>query len=314
MARDKITIQHRFELIGWNLVSGLLRLLSRRATVHLADGAGWLFYHLFRVRRHLIDSQLAIAFPDESSDWRQRTGCRSWQNSILTFFEFLRPQSLAEAGGDDFADQEGFDEYARPLKTNPGNGLLVTGHLGNWEAMGRMAIRENVRIAAVAKPMHNPLINDVINSSRHKTGLELLMVKGNMKGIVDAAKQGKWVAFVGDQDARRRGMFIDFFGRPASTAGGPAYFAYTLNLPLLPVYCVRRTDALRGVKLIVHPPIWPDLAADREEEILRLTKAHTASLEQIVRQHPEDYFWLHNRWKTRPKVRKGHDSRNQDKI
>src|SRR5690606_21776486 len=157
--------------------------------------------------------------------------------------------------------------------------LILTGHMGNWEALGRLSIRENVELAAVAKPMHNPLVNNSIIESRAEQGLEVLQIKKSMKSIVEAVRAGKWVAFVGDQDARKNGIFVEFFGRPASTAMGVALFAYKLGTPVQPAFCVRMRDQERNLKVIFMPTIYPDQSADRDEEIRRITQEHTSALE-----------------------------------
>jgi KDO2-lipid IV(A) lauroyltransferase len=271
-----------------------------------ADSAGWLMYHILRIRRDTIDEQLEMAFGNELSNAeRQAIGCKSWQNCVLTFFEFLQPSPWLSKGWDEFRAQEGYDEYCEPLKKSHGSAFVITAHIGNWEALGSLAEREHVQLAAVAKAMHNPLVNNYILKSRAKRGLEVLQLKGNMKGIVDAARAGKWVAIVGDQDARRSGIFVDFFGRPASTAVGAAHFAWKLDKPLLPSFCVRLPDAGRHLKLVFMEPVYPDPTADRDEEMKRITQLHTRALEEVIRRYPSDYFWLHRRWKTKPKTRKG---------
>lgn len=284
------------------LVAGFLKLVPRPLMILAADFFGWLMYRVLRIRRDTVDEQLRLAFGDEYSPKElSAMGCKSWQNCVLTFFEFLQPSPFMSAGWDEFREQEGYEENCVRLLREHGNALVVTGHIGNWEALGSLAERENVKLAAVAKAMHNPLVNNYILKSRAKRGLHVLQLKGNMKGIVDAVRQGEWVAIVGDQDARRSGIFVDFFGRPASTAPGTAHFALRLNKPILPSFCVRLPDAGRHLKLIFCEPIYPDLTAEPAAELERITQLHTRALESVIRRYPADYFWLHRRWKTQPK-------------
>jgi hypothetical protein len=136
-------------------------------------------------------------------------------------------------------------------------------------------------------------------------GAEIILTGDSMKAVVDGVHQGKCVGFVADQDAGENGLFVDFFGCPASTARGPALFAVTLGIPLVPMFMVRDTTPERRLVLHVGEPLFADQAADRKAEVRRLTEAHTRQLEDAVRQHPADYFWLHRRWKTRPSVKQG---------
>jgi KDO2-lipid IV(A) lauroyltransferase len=293
---------HYIEYLGWRLITGLLKLIPRRGIIVFADAAGWMLYHVLRVRRDVIDSQLRLAFASEKSpEELAAIGLKSWQNAVLTFFEFIQPNPIGSEGWDRFHAKEGDEEYCQPLIRGGEGVLVLTGHIGNWEALGGLARREGVKMVAVAKPMHNDLVNESILESRRRRGLEVIQLKTSMKGIIDAARQGKWIAIVGDQDARRRGVFVNFFGRPASTAPGIAHLSHLLDLPVLPGFCVRIKDADRHLKVIYAPPIYPDKSADREADILRITQEHTAALEAVIRRHPEDYFWLHRRWKTQPK-------------
>lgn len=301
-----VTFQHRVEFACWKGMAFLLDFFPRELCIKLADVLGWLAYKVFKIRRKTIDQQLRMAFGKEKSDAEiQRIACKSLQNTVMTFFEFLQPR-LLDNRGKVFEEEEGFDENIRPFLIAGKNAIVSTGHIGNWEAMGILGRRENVKLAAVAKAMHNPLVNEEIVSSRKDMGLQVLQVKSSMKSIVDAFRKNSWVAFVGDQDARRRGIFIDFFNTPASTATGTAYFSLKMGVPIVPVYCIRMTDKRRSLKLICLEPIWPQTVEkdQEEEEILRLTRLHTEALEKVVRKYPENYFWLHQRWKTRPKSKK----------
>jgi KDO2-lipid IV(A) lauroyltransferase len=298
------SLGHYIEFIGWQAVKVVLKIVPRKLMICFADIAGWLMYYVLRVRRAEIDQQLTLAFKDTLSPKQiNQIGLRTWQNTVLTFFEFLQPDPIGSKGWDDFIDREGYEEHCVPFIRAGENPLVVTGHLGNWEAMGKMVERERIPIAAVAKPMHNPLVNASIERSRARRGLEVLPLKASMKGIVDAIRKGKWVAFVADQDARRAGIFVEFFNRPASTATGVAQFAYRLNKPMLPTFSVRKHDAQRTLMMVFQPPIYPDPEADKESEIYRMTQEHTRALEDVVRRYPESYFWLHRRWKTQPKIR-----------
>ncbi len=299
--RGRITFLHRLEYIGWLTITALLRLVPRRGMIIFADAAGWALYHVFKLRRDVIDSQLQASLGHDSGHNLTTIGCRSWQNAVLTFFEFVQPDPIGSAGWDDYPDRIGFEQNAKPLIDGNQAGIILTAHIGNWESLGRLAQNVGVPVAAVAKPMHNQLVNNSILKSRARHGFEVLEIKRTMKAIPDALRSGKWVAILGDQDARRRGIFVNFFGRPASTAPGAARFARMLNCPVLPAFSVRSDTPDRQLKVIFAEPIWPDLDADPDSDVLRITQEHTSALEDVIRQYPADYFWLHRRWKTQPK-------------
>lgn len=295
------TLGHRIQFALWAGTAAFLRLMNRPAAVRLADAMGWTAFHVFRLRRPLVMSQMEAAVGDGVAPARLAAMARrAYQNSILTFFEFIQPGLLTFPDGRSaIAGVEGL-EYGTGLIGSPA--LVVTGHLGNWEALAALLGTHGVEMVAVAKPMHNPLVQArvVADRARHR-GLEIALTGTSMKTMVDATRAGKWLGFPADQDAGRRGVFIDFLGQPASTATGAGFFAWKLGLPILPAYCVRDETPGRPLRVFLFPPIRPDTSAEREAESLRLTIAHTAALEEMVRRFPSDYFWFHRRWKTRPK-------------
>jgi len=295
----KPLLRHYAEFVSLIAVEWLVRPLPRRFTVRLA---GWVGRVLMaaNVRRRHVEEQLAIAFgpavPGDAE--RARLVHSIYQNTILTFLEFLQQAILRR---DLVASIEREHVVAPLLQAGPI--MMVTGHIGNWEAFGVLLADYGVRGVMLAKPIHNPLLQQQIVERRTAAnGAELILTGDSMKAVVDAVHQGKCVGFVADQDAGENGLFVDFFGCPASTARGPALFAITLGIPLVPMFLVRDTTPERRLVLHVGEPLFANQEADRKAEVRRLTEAHTRQLENAVRQHPADYFWLHRRWKTRPKT------------
>lgn len=286
------------EYIGWKVATFTCRFLSRPVTILLSDFLGWFLWRVCHVRKQIILNNLNIAFgktmtPAEIDELALRT----FQNTLLTFFEFLSP-SLVGNYGDVINDCEG-EENGLPFVNK--QALCLLAHIGNWEAQSRIPQHYgNVKFKAFVKPMHNPLVNREIVEQRRKWGVEIIP---STKFGTEAINNGEWIAFLGDQDASRRGIFVDFFGRPASTFKGPAFFSWKFDLPILPLFLVRIRDKNRSMRIICLPPIYPDKTKDKDSEIVRLTQAHTKALESVIRRYPDSYFWLHRRWKTQPKTK-----------
>lgn len=306
------TFGHYLEYAGWVTLAALLKLLPRIAAVRLARAAGFFVFHVLRVRRRLVEEQLAIAFGNEMSEKeRRQIALTCYQNSIITFFEFLQPRALSRRRNDIVTHVENPEVYEQALAQKVVLGL--SGHIGNWEALGADSNRWGYPVVGLVKPLHNPLINKVVVESRRRQGMDILSTAASMKGVITLVRQGKWPTFLSDQDARRTGIFVDFFGKPASTATGVAYFSYKLNLPIMMGFSYREKTPLRELRLKMLPLVYPNPSAPRDEEIKRLTEIHVRALEVSIREHPEDYFWLHNRWKTKPKRRRSmpHDRNNE---
>lgn len=297
------TVTHRLEYAGWLVMAATLRWLPRRVLVMLADACGWLLYRIARVRRAVVEENLRRAFgATKSAAELDRIALRSYQNAVLTFCEFVRPEYVGAAALALYSEVRGL-EHVLPFRDKPA--VFLTAHIGNWELQGAAICAMGFEMDAVLKPLHNPLIDQWVERRRRQAGFGLIPTTGSLKPIVSSVRRGRHPVFLADQDARRSGLFVDFLGSPASTAAGPAFFALKMGVPIVAGFSVRNWDRFRTLRLLVFPPIFADPKAPFEQEIERLTKAHVQLLEEVVRMYPESYFWLHRRWKTRPKTKAG---------
>ncbi|NLD61879.1 hypothetical protein GX645_05440 [Candidatus Sumerlaeota bacterium] len=289
-------LSNRLEYMGWILSCAVVRLLSRRAAIRIADCMGWLLWRVGKVRKQVVLENLHIAFGGVKSEKEiDRIALESIQSCILTFIEFLHPELVGELYGDVL---QTVDEPENGLALVDKQGLCLLAHIGNWEVQGKIPAHYGVKYRAFAKPMHNPLVNKAIVEQRRKIGINLIFTNRTNVEVADAIKHKEWIAFLGDQDASSRGIFVNFFGKAASTFKGAGFYSWKFGLPILPLFTVRLRDKNRTLKVICRPPIYPDTNADRDTEILRLTQAHTAVLESVIKEYPESYFWLHRRWKS----------------
>ncbi|NQU43653.1 lysophospholipid acyltransferase family protein [bacterium] len=302
-ARRKPRLRHRFEYALLLAGAAVVVCLPRRAHSFVSRVAAFGWYYLFPFRRSVALENLARAFPEQTSDWRAATirACARHFIRVALEFPLLRKPDAAVLK-DMVADFEGRDNFEAMGSTRE-PAICVAGHLGNWELeVAWFSLVEQSRISAVAKPLHNPLVERMVYYSRRARGLEIVHTRNTLRQGLRALHEGKVLAFLADQDARRRGVFVPFFGHLASTYREPASFACRLNIPLALFTCVRRADGFYRIR--VYPPLYPDPLADRREEVCRLTRLHVEQLEEAIREHPEQYFWFHRRWKTQPKIEK----------
>jgi KDO2-lipid IV(A) lauroyltransferase len=179
-----------------------------------------------------------------------------------------------------------------------GRGMIfLTGHLSNFELAGAM-VSQVFPMAFVAKPLSNPGAEHWVSAIRRSAGLDVLPTHVGVRGVVKRLRAGGTVAMLADQDARRDGVFVPFFGRPASTPAGPAWFSLATGAPIVFCTCARAADGRLEVRF--SPPIVPQGEAGDAEAVRVLTARHTALLEAAVRERPAQWFWLHKRWKTAP--------------
>jgi Kdo2-lipid IVA lauroyltransferase/acyltransferase len=179
--------------------------------------------------------------------------------------------------------------------------MLVTGHFGNWEMGGYVLGMLGFKTYAIARPLDNPFLDDLFRNHRERTGQGILAKKGDYDRLQEILASNGVVATLADQDAGQRGLFVDYFGQPASTHKAVALLALEYNVPMA-VIGVRKVGNPIRYENICEDVILPDEYAGSADAVKKITQRFTSALERIVRTAPEQYFWLHRRWKHQPKA------------
>ncbi len=179
-----------------------------------------------------------------------------------------------------------------------GRGAVVaTSHSGNWELLGAALALNGFPMIAVAQKQTNAEMDRFINDYRTLVGMHVTYKTG-VREMVKMLSAGKVIGMLMDQDAGRDGVFVDFFQRQASAPKGPAFLARMKNAPIVPTFITENTDGTHTV--LIQKPIWVGQTEDKEHDILVATQQLTKIIEQHIISHPQEWFWLHNRWKSRP--------------
>ncbi len=181
--------------------------------------------------------------------------------------------------------------------------LIVTGHFGNWELAGYALGALGFRTYAIARVLDNPHLERFLNRFRQGTGQTILAKKDDFARLTAAVTAGGKVATLADQDAGPRGVFVPFFGRPASAHKAVALMALEFDARIVVVGVPRVGDPMR-YEVVCEDAFDAADYADRPDAVKAITERYHAALERLIRRHPEQYFWLHRRWKTRPSERK----------
>jgi KDO2-lipid IV(A) lauroyltransferase len=187
----------------------------------------------------------------------------------------------------------------RYLLENKSGVIMVTGHYGNWELIGYAMACVGFDIAAVMRPLDNPYLNDYTVRTRAAGGLKLIYKKGMTEIAEEVLQKGGSVGFIADQNAGHKGLFVDFFGRKASTYKSIGLLAREYNVPIM-IGCARRISNNLQYEMDITRIIWPHEWQGKENEVLWITQEYTKAIETFVRKDPSQYLWVHRRWKTRP--------------
>jgi len=291
-----VRFSHRVETL---LLKSVVSSLSRLSWPAARDRGAALgaFVGRLGLRRDVARANLALAFPEQSQAWREHVLAEHYEELGRVAAEYPRMAELARAPREQvFGCWQG-TEHARAALAMGRGMIFLTGHLSNFELAGAAVSRE-FPMAFVAKPLSNPGAEAWVSAIRHAAGLDVLPTHVGVRGVVKRVRAGGTVAMLADQDARRDGVFVPFFGRPASTPAGPAWFSLATGAPIVFCTCARATDG--RLELRMSPALIPQGEASDPDAVRALTARHVALLEAAVRERPAQWFWLHKRWKTRP--------------
>lgn len=293
----RIAARHRLEYGLVRAVQGAICLLPGAAARELGAALGRLAFAL-GVRRAVVIQHLTRIFGDgRSEDELARIARQSYENFGRMVFEYARFSRLNDRSIASLVSVTGREHLDEALSAGRG-GILVAGHFGNWELAATLA-RMGVPLTFLVGQQHNTLVDDLMNRLRSGLGVEIVPLTGSLLGVFRALRANRIVAMLSDQDAGRSGVFVDFLGLPASTPYGPGRLAAKTGAPILPGMAVRRGRGRH--ELVICPPVPPPPAGAAEDEAVRhYTQGYTSAFEAFIRRYPEQYFWMHRRWKTRP--------------
>jgi len=257
---------------------------------------------LRRRHRDQIMANLRTALGDKyDDDALAEIGRKSCQHLVMFAVECLfTPRLVTLTTWRRYVRVKNFEQALRVLLQGKGV-ILFTGHYGSWELAGYTLACLGFDVSAVMRPLDNPYINRYLAEIRKRRGLTLLGKKGATAGASEALANGSALGFIADQDAGRKGLFVDFFGRQASTQKSVAYAAREFKVPVI-VGCARRISWEKFLyELDAADVIYPEDWAGRDDEIFYITQRVMRAQEKMILVDPCQYLWLHRRWKTRPR-------------
>ncbi len=284
---------------------GLVSLLAHlplRAALALASLCARVGWWLIPATRRRMLAHLAIALPALTHAEREALGQRSLRHLCWLVAEMMAVRSYDQRLEDSVTFAPGAEARLREAMAGGRGLVLATGHVGHWELMGRRLVRGGTPCAFVARTGTSPLIHSLLAGFRAGGRFEVLLRDdpGTARAIIRTLRQGKLLGLLIDQDTDVQGVMVPFFGRPAWTPRAIGDLALRFGAPVAVIWARRRGPAPGdGHELSVELVPYDAGAADREAESVRVTAACTAALERAIRARPEEWVWMHERWKTR---------------
>jgi KDO2-lipid IV(A) lauroyltransferase len=284
------------QAVEYAAVRGALSLAARvplEAGRRVGAAFGWLAFDLARLRRGTSVSNISASLGVSP---RQATPIAraSYQNLGRSLLEYAAFARLTRAEVVDLTAIEGVEHLEAAVAGGKG-AILVAAHMGNWELLGAGIAARGFPIHFLVGEQTNTRVDDVMNHLRRRQGIGIISRSIALRKVMQALADNQFVAILTDQDARKGGVVVDFLGRPAATVRGPAVFVIRRGSPILPCFVWREGARHRAV---VEPPMYPLPLDDEDEAVRELTQRYTDRITARVREHPDEYFWPHRRWKT----------------
>lgn len=281
------------------LLRGLARVMALMPE-RVVDAQGWFWGRLFGIftisKRRIADQQLAWALPDRTARERLMIRRNLYGNLGRNAVEMLCWLGGGGARLQGRIDVVGLEHAERAFASGRGV-IALTAHLGNWD-LAALWMASRYPVTILSKTLGHKGLNAYWMSKRREAGIEVLPAHHSYRACLAALKRGGMLGFILDQNMiRKEGIFVNFFGRPACTTPGLALLSAHSGAPILPVFMIRLPHRRYEVRIL--PPVPP--APDRSEASLHaLTQTCTTIIEEQIRQHPDQWIWMHRRWNTRP--------------
>ncbi|ULA64319.1 MAG: Lipid A biosynthesis lauroyl acyltransferase [Nitrospira sp.] len=273
----------------------LFHVLPRSWAIGLGEQLSLIVSQVITKRRDLVLRNLALSFPEKSDAARAHIAEEVWRNLGRLAVEFSRVSDFADGSIERLVDIEGREFVEAALKE--GKGIVgLTAHFTNWELTGALVQRLYGNMTVIARPVRNTLIDRWVYEKRTASGLTIILPKDAVKASLKCLKNKGIIGMMIDQSLSSGGVFVEFFGRPASSTTLPALLHLRTGAPVMFAYLIRNGTRFR---LVFEPVTFPPVE-DPAARIQIYTQVMATQFEQVIRRHPESWLWLHNRWKRQP--------------
>jgi KDO2-lipid IV(A) lauroyltransferase len=288
-------VRRFWESAGFFLLTGLVRALPRRVGRAAGTWLGGFVFDVARIRRTVavrnVTERLA---PAGGLPEAERIARESYRVMARTFVDLVRLDRIDRSVTDRMFSPDDV-EWFRSVERGGRGAVLVSGHFGNWEIMALAIRRLGLPLRVVAARQANAVVDEGVKRVRRQAGIDTISPGRDVREILRALRANEFVATLMDQDARRRGVFVDFLGVPASTHTGMLSLALRTGSPIVTGVMVDEGGSYRFVRGDVWRP-----RRDDPDNLLDGVAHFNSFLGEQVRRHPENYFWAHRRWKSSP--------------
>jgi Kdo2-lipid IVA lauroyltransferase/acyltransferase len=280
-------------------LQAIARRLSVRAAQALGQKLGDMMRRVSKKRYAVALKNLRIAYGDTLTDAeRERIARESFRSFGMFALESMKFGYMSHEEVRGYVTQS--EENRRDVEVARAHGkgcIVITGHLGNFEVGGRWGSRDH-ELIVLAREARDRGTTELMTKARERAGFKVITLKQSLKPVLAGLKRNAFVAILCDQNATD--VFVPFFGRLTGTVDGPAKLSLRTGAPLLFYYCVR--DERGHFRIESEGLLFPEKTGDEAADVARIMTEVNARLERMIRKHPEQWLWFHDRWKSSPPV------------
>lgn len=299
MKLKKYRLFQAIEFAAAMLVALPFLALPRRAALHVGEWVGEAMYRLMPRRRAIGLKNLEIAFGDTlSDDEKERILRTTFRNLGKSLAEVLHFSRMTPAEVRNKVTVVGQEHYLAARAHGKGV-IYLAAHIGNWEMTPFAQAMSGYPLTVVARPLDNRYLDRVVTRIRMLHGNKVMARRNALRSIIAVLKRNESIGILMDQNTlKSRGIFVDFFGKPACTVPVIPLLALRRDVPVIPAFLVR--TGFDTHTLHIHPPLDMVRTGDTQHDIAVNTARCNQVLEDFIRRHPDQWFWIHNRWKNQP--------------
>lgn len=279
------------------IVIGLFLLLPYSLALKAGAGLGTVFFKILRKRREITEHNLSRFFSTKDSAEIRAMALFVYQHLGRTLAEFIfslqwdREQLLS------FVEVEGKQYIKEALRKGKGV-ILLSAHFGNWELVGQVLSALGFKLNVVARPLDNPLLDRLVNTIRSMFGTKIIANVNSVREIIKALRRNECVGILIDQNLYENAVFVDFLGKTAATTPIVPLLAQKTQAAIIPVHSVRLPDDRH--RIVLEKELVLQEAKERDKFVRVNTRRCNEVVERWIKEVPDQWFWVHNRWKTRP--------------
>jgi KDO2-lipid IV(A) lauroyltransferase len=281
------------------IVIRLFRAMPRSLAHRAAQSLAWLAFHLASRQRRAGMRNLQLAFPSLTDEERSHILRGTFENLARLLVEFTHLPELNKNNVSRHVVHDGLENYLEALRRGRGV-IFMTAHFGAWELSSFAHAVYGYPLKFLVRPIDNPRVEELISSYRTASGNEPIQRRSAARDVLKALRRNEAVGILFDQNTTRsEGVFAEFFGIPAATTPSIALFALRTGAAVVPGFLIW-DDTLQKHRLRLDPPVDLMNTGDVERDVLENTRRFNAILESYIRKYPDQWLWIHRRWKTRP--------------